>query len=412
MSSIPRRAAGQICGVDGTETGLDGTGELRTCSVEVDFATGRVVAAADRLAGVATEPRGLVDPPATIAPPTGPQAVRNLFDSVVLQNTPLCREHYRLTLRLAEFPATMPGQFVQIACAADAADAEPREFAWPAFGLGVSAAGAPGPEAGDAGATPLVLRRPFSIAGRRDTPDGVELDVIARTVGVGTRYLERLKTGDPVSLLGPLGNAFVPPPPGGIALLVGGGVGIPPMLYLAEALGREMADASVERPRRTVAFCGAMTRDLVPLTITADAPTPSADSVAPLYNVAEFARHGAAAVLSTDDGSYGFKGFVTDTLRQYLDAWITDNADRARTVIYACGPEGMLKAVAEVARRRSIACQVCVERAMACGLGTCQSCVIKTKKPDPSVPPLAGSDWCYRLACTDGPVFEAETLLW
>ena len=103
---------------------------------------------------------------------------------------------------------------------------------------------------------------------------------------------------------------------------------------------------------------------------------------------------------------------MTDTLRAYLDAWITDNADRARTVIYACGPEGMLKAVAEIAARRGIACQVCVERAMACGLGTCQSCVIKQKKTDPAAPPLAGSDWCYRLACTDGPVFEAETLLW
>jgi dihydroorotate dehydrogenase electron transfer subunit len=159
-----------------------------------------------------------------------------------------------------------------------------------------------------------------------------------------------------------------------------------------------------------------MTRDLLPLTITGDAANPAGppahDSVAPLYNVAEFARHGLPAVLSTDDGSYGHKGFVTDTLRQYLDRWITDNADRARTVIYACGPEGMLKAVADVARRRQIACQVCVERAMACGLGTCQSCVIKQKKPDPSAPPLAGQDWAYRLACTDGPVFEADTLLW
>jgi dihydroorotate dehydrogenase electron transfer subunit len=72
----------------------------------------------------------------------------------------------------------------------------------------------------------------------------------------------------------------------------------------------------------------------------------------------------------------------------------------------------MLKAVADVARRRQIACQVCVERAMACGLGTCQSCVIKQKKPDPAAPPLAGQDWAYRLACTDGPVFEADTLLW
>ena len=298
---------------------------------------------------------------------------RGTFDSVVLSNTTLCREHYRLTLAVPGFPATRPGQFVQVLCADD-------------------------------DSTAFMLRRPFSLAGRRDAGDGVEIDLIARAVGVGTRYLQSLRAGDSVNVLGPLGNAFTPPPAGGIALLVGGGVGIPPMLYWADALAKAQAKA--------VAFCGAMTRDLLPLTVTNDAPTPTQDSFAPLYNIAEFARHGVPAVISTDDGSYGYKGFVTDTLRQYLDAWITDNADRDRAVIYACGPEGMLKAVADVARRRGIACQVCVERAMACGLGTCQSCVIKRKKPDPAVPPLAGQDWCYRLACTDGPVFEAETLLW
>ena len=306
---------------------------------------------------------------------------RGTFDSTVLANTALCREHFRLALALDALPATAPGQFVQVLCASDES---------PGF----------------------MLRRPFSLAGRRDVGAHVEIDLIARAIGVGTRYLQSLRAGDRVNVLGPLGNAFTLPPANGIALLVGGGVGIPPMLYLAEALARAGVKA--------VAFCGAMSLDLLPLTITNDAPTPTRESFDPLYNVAEFAGHGIPAVLSTDDGSYGFRGFVTDTLRQYLDAWITDNADRAKTTVYACGPEGMLKAVADVARRRSLACQVCVERAMACGLGTCQSCVIKQKKPDPatrlssskSAPPLAGSEWCYRLACTDGPVFEADTLLW
>ena len=101
----------------------------------------------------------------------------------------------------------------------------------------------------------------------------LEMDLIARTVGVGTRYLDTLRPGDVVNVLGPLGRGFVLPPARGIALLVGGGVGIPPMLYLAEAVGREMSDASIERPRRAVAFCGAMSRDLMPLTITNDAAT-------------------------------------------------------------------------------------------------------------------------------------------
>ena len=356
---------------------------------------------------------------------------RGTFDTTVLSNTSLCREHYRLTLALDVFPPTLPGQFVQVLCADD-------------DGQGA------------------MLRRPFSLAARRDTAAGVEIDLIARTVGIGTRYLQSLTAGDRVNILGPLGNGFTPPPAGGIAILVGGGVGIPPMLYLAEQLAKsqltntQLASAQLTKaipqatpistptpptlapptltpsnttpsslapspapltsptaaPPKAVVFCGAMTKDLIPLTITNDAPAPAQTSFAPLYNVDEFSRHGIPAVLSTDDGTYGYKGFVTDTLRQYLDAYLTDNADRAKAVIYCCGPEGMLKAVADVARRRDIACQVCVERAMACGLGTCQSCVIKVKKPNPAVPPLAGSDWCYRLACTDGPVFEATSLLW
>jgi dihydroorotate dehydrogenase electron transfer subunit len=71
-----------------------------------------------------------------------------------------------------------------------------------------------------------------------------------------------------------------------------------------------------------------------------------------------------------------------------------------------------MKRVAEIAAKRKIECQVSVERAMACGMGTCQSCVIRVKKPDPAKPPLAGKDSCYRLACTDGPIFRATNLLW
>ncbi|HTL31091.1 MAG TPA: hypothetical protein VL282_17805, partial [Tepidisphaeraceae bacterium] len=83
-----------------------------------------------------------------------------------------------------------------------------------------------------------------------------------------------------------------------------------------------------------------------------------------------------------------------------------------KPIIYTCGPEPMMKRVADIALARNIPCQIAVERAMACGMGTCQSCCIKVKKPDPKQPPLVGKDWCYRLACTDGPVFMAADLLW
>jgi hypothetical protein len=80
-------------------------------------------------------------------------------------------------------------------------------------------------------------------------------------------------------------------------------------------------------------------------------------------------------------------------------------------ILYTCGPEPMMKRVADIAASRSLACQIAVERAMACGMGTCQSCCIRVRKPVDQVP-LKGKDWAYRLACTDGPIFAGEQLLW
>jgi dihydroorotate dehydrogenase electron transfer subunit len=329
---------------------------------------------------------------------------RDQFVCRVAANVPLCREHYRLVLVVDSFPPTEPGQFVQVSCRDLDANYNPeREHAWQ-VGAGVSGA-APAPEL----ASPLAfLRRPFSLAGRVDRPaGGVELHLIQRVVGVGTDWMGKLRAGDAVHLLGPLGNRFTLPPAGGTALLVGGGVGIPPMLYLAERLaGRE-----------AVAFAGALTRDLLPLSIEDDGrPAPGADAVEPRANVAEFARHGVGAVLATDDGSYGFRGFVTQALERYLDAYFPHSAlgtqHSTRPVIYTCGPEPMMRRVADIAAARGLECQVAVERAMACGMGTCQSCCIRVRKPDPAAVPLPGRDWCWRLACTDGPVFRGAELLW
>ena len=344
---------------------------------------------------------------------------REQFCCTVLANVPLCRDHYRLVLGLPEFPSTEPGQFIQVSCRDPAAVGGDREVDW-------SDLRPPRFSGADVGAPAALLRRPFSLAGRRDTPDGVELDLIHRVVGIGTDWLARLTVGDAVDILGPLGNHFALPPEGGAALLVGGGVGIPPMLYLAEKLaGRE-----------AVAFCGALTRDLLPLTITADAPDP--DDASPRHTIEEFSRHGHPSVVTTDDGSYGFRGYVTQALEKYLqgvqggsgfgvqgsrkgaDARPASRASslnpepRSLTppVVYTCGPEPMMKRVAEIAAARGLECQVAVERAMACGMGTCQSCCIRVRKSDPSVPPLVGRDWCYRLACTDGPVFRGAELLW
>jgi dihydroorotate dehydrogenase electron transfer subunit len=184
-----------------------------------------------------------------------------------------------------------------------------------------------------------------------------------------------------------------------MAILVGGGVGIPPMIYLAQRMAG----------RNAVAFAGALSRDLLPLTILPDAPLPGADSIAPIACIGEFADHGIPSTISTDDGSYGFRGYVTQALEAFLD---NAKEQSLPPIIYTCGPEGMMKRVADIAARRGLECQIAVERAMACGMGTCQSCCIRVKKPDPAKPPLPGRDWCYRLACTDGPIFLGSNLLW
>lgn len=322
---------------------------------------------------------------------------RDQFIFEVVANVPLCREHFKLVLRTRQFPSTSPGQFVQIACNPVHHDIDvlESEIEWDCHAQ-------PRLQGEELTTRSALLRRPFSLAGRRDTSDGVEIDIIHRVVGIGTQWLANLKPGDHVSVIGPLGNRFSLPPEDGVAILVGGGVGIPPMIYLGSHL----------TGRRAVVFSGAQTRDLLPLQITNAAPPPDAVTAAPLYNIEPFAAFGIPAVISTDDGSYGYRGFITQALEQYLDRFFTTPDVRSRAVIYTCGPEPMMKRVAEIADTRSIACQVAVERAMACGMGTCQSCCIRVKKPDPAAVPMPGQDWCYRLACTDGPVFKSTELLW
>jgi dihydroorotate dehydrogenase electron transfer subunit len=308
--------------------------------------------------------------------PTSPPRQQSL--ALVKQNLAICREHFRLILHLPTFPPTEPGQFIQIACR-DVDFDEPREdeIDWqPGVRIAIHDPDLLSPHA--------MLRRPFSLAGRDDTPDGVDLHIIHRVVGVGTDWLAHLQIGDHVNILGPLGNRFTLPPPNHTALLVGGGVGIPPMLYLAEKLV----------DRNAIAFCGATTKELLSLTITGDVPTNNQ----PALCIAEFAQHNIPAIITTDDASVGIGGFVT----QALEHWLNQHSN-VPTTIYTCGPEPMMKRVAEIANQRNIPCQVAVERAMACGMGTCQSCVIRVKKND---------SWLYKLACTDGPIFAGADLLW
>ncbi len=298
---------------------------------------------------------------AETAIPTG----RGVFLTRVVSNEPICREHYRFVLEMEDFPAAAPGQFMQILCG------EPSDESW-------------------RGST--FIRRPFSIGGLRRIGRRCEIDILHRAVGPGTRWLSQLKSGDAVSILGPLGRPFSVRDDRPLAYLVGGGIGLPPLIWLAQVL--RGAD------KKVIAFVGARSGDLIPMTRNADVDIVGDECTRAF---AEFAEHDAPVVLSTDDGSLGARGRIPDVFADYLDR----HAEEARSAaIYTCGPDPMMHAVARIAEDRDIPCQVCLERVMACGMGTCQSCVVAVRDA------AAEDGWRYRLCCTDGPVFDSRIIIW
>jgi dihydroorotate dehydrogenase electron transfer subunit len=311
---------------------------------------------------------------------------RGTFLGEVLANEPLCGDHYRLVLALPRFAPSRPGQFVQLQCRDVCEQVGWRVVDWPPGHLPRFTQ----PELTDR--EPL-LRRPFSIAARRDRGGGrAELDIIYRTVGTGTRWLAAVKTGAALSLLGPLGNWFTLRGEKPAAVLVGGGVGIPPLLYLAEAL--------CAAGKKTVAFSGARTSTLLPLRVGASSGVSPAGE--PTRCVVELAPYGIEAAVATEDGTLGFPGMVSEAFEQWLDRG-RRNPDEL--VVYCCGPEPMMKAVADACAARGIECQVSMERHMACGMGTCQSCICKVRTEEQG-------GWTFKLCCTDGPVFDARRIIW
>ena len=313
---------------------------------------------------------------------------RGTFLGEAVANDRLCDEHYRLKLRLEAFPPSRPGQFIQLLCGPGGKREPYRLLEWadgklPKFTR---------PELTEV--RPL-LRRPLSIAGRRDGRGGVELELIYRVVGTGTRWLSTVKPGEELSVLGPLGNAFAVRQEKPAAALVAGGVGIPPMIYLAEALAAAGKQAA--------ALCGARTACLLPLTVKARGK--ALPSGKPTPCVKEFAAYGVNAAVATDDGSLGFKGLVSSA----FEGWLEDaKGGDEGLVVYSCGPEAMMKAVGDACIARGIECQLALERHMACGMGTCQSCIVKVR--DAGAP--QGRGWSYKLCCTDGPVFDAREIVW
>ena len=259
-------------------------------------------------------------------------------DAVLVAREPLDGPYVVLTVRHAEVArAARAGQFVMI-------------------------------KAGTSAEPPL--RRPFSILTVDPQTDTFRL--FLKTIGSGTRALAALAPGDLAQCLGPLGRPFTAPPPGHEALLVAGGYGIAPFHLFCEELLRGGGRARV--------FYGGRT-------------------AADLQVREPFAAMGVPLVPTTDDGSLGHHGRVTEAVEAYLDA------RTGPVALYACGPDPMLHAVARLAARRGLPAQVSLDPWMGCGVGTCLGCVVwmqSASEPRPH----------YRCACTEGPVFDAREVVW
>lgn len=251
-----------------------------------------------------------------------------------------------------------------------------------------------------------LLRRPFSIAGLHpggpDKQDCLSLEIIYRIIGPGTKWLERCLSGDILNILGPLGNGFtLGQDPKKRAILLGGGIGLPPMFFLADQLAQS---GYGER----VAFAGARMKSHLEGTI--DTRTISSqDLLTPQMHLEQFKRSNTGCIIATDDGSAGYCGNITQVLEEFLEK----NSQWQEGQIYACGPDAMLKAVAELALKRDMPCQLCLEAYMACGIGVCQSCVVPVQNSNNSAEEENSPETKqYKLVCTHGPVFDARSIVW
>jgi dihydroorotate dehydrogenase electron transfer subunit len=252
----------------------------------------------------------------------------------ILSNRQIHGNYYQLGIRCDQgFEKTIPGQFVMIRLS---------DNYYP------------------------LLRRPFSIHNVFQDEKGVYcVELLYKVIGKGTRALSEYQANQWIDILGPIGNGFRINESIKSALMVSGGIGVAPMLYLAKCLLKNGTGCHLINGGRTASDVLCTDR---------------------------FQSMGIAVSVYTDDGSSGTPGFVTDHLSDYLK-------NRDDDIIYTCGPTPMLSKVSEIAEEMKILCEVSLESHMACGMGACLGCAVASKDPQhPS----------YFHVCADGPVFSSE----
>lgn len=271
----------------------------------------------------------------------------------VVEQVPMARDTWRLRIECPEIARQiLPGQFFMVR--------DPR-------------------------VTDPMLGRPFALLDTYESPNGDPMGVDFGYIKVGkmTELMTTWRVGDECEVWGPLGNGF--PIPEGVENLamVAGGIGQTPFLAVArESLNQK----TYGEPTRTLNHS--------PKVVSLSYGARSKEYLAGLDL---FEIDGLDLEISTDDGSSGHHGFVTDLLAARIAGQSPPD------VIYCCGPEPMMAAVAKLARNAGISCWLSLETPMACGFGICFSCVTRVRMDDGS--------WDYRRTCVEGPVFPAETLL-
>jgi dihydroorotate dehydrogenase electron transfer subunit len=233
------------------------------------------------------------------------------------------------------------------------------------------------------------MRRPLSI--QRVRPQEGHVEILYKIVGEGLKALSEARPGSSLSCLGPIGNGFVADATRPLTLLLGGGVGMPPMIFLAE----QLANRADEGFRPLVLLGSELPFPFHPQTVVSGVPgiPVIAKAAMPLLE-----SWGVPSRLASRSGQPGcFPGFVTEL----ADAWLRElpSADLSRVEIFACGPTPMLAATAELARRHGVACQVSLEEYMACAVGGCAGCAVRVMTP---------TGPAMKRVCVDGPVFDSR----
>lgn len=238
-----------------------------------------------------------------------------------------------------------------------------------------------------------LLRRPLSLhrireKGKVERGKLKDIEMLYEVTGKGTKILAEKRAGEELDILGPLGRGFNLPLNLETAILIAGGMGVAPLLTLAE----EIVKGGKLKVENTYVLMGARTKELV-------------------LCENDFKNLYGEVRIATDDGSQEYKGLATDLLKELL---ATIHYSRS-TGVYACGPREMLREIATLTVSRGISCQMSLENQMGCGVGACRGCVIKVKSASGHPLPVTSDNTkyeSYKRVCKDGPVFEAGEIIW